>query len=97
MGRPFERLLNLGVSEQLTVRYALRRLGALRVWPARARANTEIDDVVMALIAQRRADPRLGERHDVLSLLVSARGESGEQLSGQRDPRRSDHPRAGGA
>lgn len=56
-------------------------LGALRVWPARARANTEIDDVVMALIAQRRADPRLGERHDVLSLLVSARGESGEQLS----------------
>lgn len=81
LGRPFERLLNLGVSEQLTVRYALRRLGALRVWPARARANTEIDDVVMALIAQRRADPRLGERHDVLSLLVSARGESGEQLS----------------
>ncbi len=63
------------------MRYALRRLGALRVWPARARANTEIDDVVMALIAQRRADPRLGERHDVLSLLVSARGESGEQLS----------------
>lgn len=37
--------------------------------------------LVMALIAQRRADPRLGERHDVLSLLVSARGESGEQLS----------------
>lgn len=51
LGRPFERLLNLGVSEQLTVRYALRRLGALRVWPARARANTEIDDLITLVLA----------------------------------------------
>jgi hypothetical protein len=73
LGRPFERLLNLGVSEQLTVRYALRRLGTLRVWPARDRANKEIDDVVMPLIAQRRSDPRLK--------LMCARGEDGEMLS----------------
>jgi cytochrome P450 len=81
LGRPFERLLNLGVSEQLTVRYALRHFGTLRVWPARARANREIDDVVMPLIAQRRNDPRLAEQADILALLMCARGDDGEQLS----------------
>lgn len=81
LGRPFERLLNLGVSEQLTVRYALRRAGALRVWPQRARANRAIDDVVMPLIAQRRDDPELSEQLDVLALLMCARGDGGEPLS----------------
>ncbi len=81
LGRPFERLLKLGVSEQLTVRYALRHAGTLRVWPQRARANKEINDVVMPLIAQRRSDPRLRDRSDVLGLLMGARGEDGEGLS----------------
>jgi hypothetical protein len=81
LGLPFERLLNLGVSEQLTVRYALRRLGTLRVWPARDRATKEIDDVVMPLIAQRRNDPRLNEHLDILALLMCARGEDGDILS----------------
>src|ERR1700742_3928390 len=81
LGRPFERLLNLGVSEQLTVRYALRRLGALRVWPQRSQANKAIDDVVMPLIAQRRNNPDLGSQLDVLSLLMCARGDDGEPLS----------------
>jgi cytochrome P450 len=81
LGRPFERLLNLGVSEQLTVRYALRRVGALRVWPARTQAKKEIDDVVMPLIAQRRNDPRRSEQLDILALLMCARGDEGEQLS----------------
>ncbi|MGD1169548.1 cytochrome P450 [Mycobacterium seoulense] len=81
LGGPFERLLSLGVSEELTVRYALRRLGALRVWPRRACARREIDDVVLPLIAERRNDPRLGERSDILTLLMSARGENGECLS----------------
>jgi cytochrome P450 len=81
LGRPFERLLDLGVSEQLTVRYALRHTGALRVWPQRARANREIDAVVMPLIARRRNDPRLEERLDILTLLLRARGDDGEALS----------------
>ncbi|WP_082129609.1 cytochrome P450 [Mycobacterium haemophilum] len=81
VGRPFERLLNLGVSEQLTVRYALRRLGALRVWPQRDHANREIDDVVMPLIARRRRDPRLNEQFDILALLLCARGDDGERLT----------------
>lgn len=81
LGRPFERLLNLGVSEQLTVRYALRRLGTLRVWPARARARREIDDIVMPLIARRRSDPLIDEQNDILALLIRARSENGERLS----------------
>lgn len=81
LGRPFERLLNLGVSEQLTVRYALRRAGALRVWPQRAQANKAIDDVVMPLIARRRNDPDLSQQLDVLALLMCARGDDGEPLS----------------
>ncbi|CAM4113356.1 putative bifunctional P-450/NADPH-P450 reductase 2 [Mycobacterium basiliense] len=81
LGRPFERLLNLGVSEQLTVRYALRRAGALRVWPQRARANKAINDVVMPLIALRRNDPCLGEQRDILALLLQGRGDNGERLS----------------
>ncbi|SPM39972.1 Cytochrome P450, partial [Mycobacterium numidiamassiliense] len=81
LGQPFERLLNLGVSEQLTVRYALRRAGALRVWPQRARANRAIDAVVMPLIAQRRNDPDLTRQLDVLALLMCARGDDGEPLS----------------
>jgi len=81
LGRPFERLLNLGVSEQLTVRYALRHTGALRVWPRRAQANKEIDDVVMPLIARRRNDPHLSEQLDILALLMCARGDDGEALS----------------
>lgn len=81
LGRPFERLLNLGVSEQLTIRYALRRAGALRVWPQRAQANKAIDDVVMPLIAQRRNDPDLNQQLDILALLMCARGDDEEPLS----------------
>ena len=81
LGAPFERLLNLGVSEQLTVRYALRHAGALRVWPQRSQANRDIDRAVMPLIAQRRNDPRLSERLDILALLMCARGDDGERLS----------------
>jgi len=81
LGRPFEQLLSLGVSDQLTLRYALRFTGALRVWPQRARANKEIDDVVGPLIAHRRNDPHLRERADTLALLLCARGDDGEALS----------------
>lgn len=81
LGRPFERLLNLGVSEQLTVRYALRNFGALRMWRSRSRAWSEIDGVIVPLIAQRRSDPRLDEQCDMLALLIRSRGGDGECLS----------------
>ena len=40
-----------------------------------------IDELLYAEIAERRADPTLGEREDILSLLVSARFEDGSRMS----------------
>jgi cytochrome P450 len=41
----------------------------------------EIDELLLAEIAQRRVDPQLGEREDILSLLMSARMEDGATMS----------------
>ncbi|MUL64158.1 cytochrome P450 [Mycobacterium sp. CBMA 234] len=81
IGHPFEQLLDLGTSEQVTIRYALRRVGTLKVWPELARVNAEIDSLISDLIAQRRSDPDLADRTDVLSLLVRARDDGGVGLS----------------
>ncbi|MUM17614.1 cytochrome P450 [Mycobacterium sp. CBMA 623] len=81
IGGPFERLLDLGVSEQVTLRYALRRAGALRWWPELAKVNHDIDQTVRALIRKRRTDPQLGERHHVLAVLMRATDEDGNGLS----------------
>ncbi len=41
----------------------------------------EIDELLLAEIAERRADPAHGEREDILSLLVAAHFEDGEEMS----------------
>jgi cytochrome P450 len=81
LGRPFETLLNLGVSEELTLRFALHSLGGLKHWPKLDRANREIDELVIPMIAGRRQDPGLHERTDIMSLLLTARSEDGEYLT----------------
>jgi cytochrome P450 len=43
--------------------------------------SAEIDELLFAEIAERRADPRLQEREDILSLLALARFEDGEGMS----------------
>jgi cytochrome P450 len=43
--------------------------------------SAEIDELVFAEIAERRSDPKLAERDDILSLLVQARFEDGEPMS----------------
>jgi cytochrome P450 family 135 len=45
--------------------------------------SAEIDDLLFAEIAERRADPQLGERQDILSLLALARFEDGEGMTDQ--------------
>jgi cytochrome P450 len=45
----------------------------------RHRAKT-VDEVLYAEIAERRADPALGQRDDILSMLVAARFEDGEPM-----------------
>jgi cytochrome P450 len=41
----------------------------------------EIDELLLAEIAERRSDPATAEREDILSLLVTARFEDGEEMS----------------
>lgn len=79
IGKPFDALLVLAISDETPVRYAARRLGALRFWGRLGALNRRIDDVVLPLIAARRADP--GRPAGILGMLVDARGEDGECLS----------------
>ncbi len=81
LGRPFETLLDLGCSEQLILRVALYSVGGLKRWPALDRANQAVDDLLTPMIAARRRDPGLADRTDIMSLLLSARGEDGDHLS----------------
>ena len=52
-----------------------------RAAPAAARAVRVIDRQMYAVIAARRADPRRGDRNDVLSMLLEARDEDGQLLT----------------
>ena len=79
MGRPFDELLVLAISEETAVRYAARRLGALRFWGRLNAVNRRIDELLMPLIAARRADPALDA--GILGMLVDARTEDGDCLS----------------
>lgn len=79
IGEPFDDLLVLAISEETPVRYAARRLGALRTWGRLRSTKERVDAVLLPLIAARRADP--GRDAGVLGMLVDARGEDGEGLS----------------
>ena len=61
---------------------ALRRdLGPRSPWGKVARARTRYNENIAALIRQARADPGLGERSDVLALLLGARYEDGAPIA----------------
>ena len=79
VGKPFDDLLVLAISEETPVRYAARRLGALKRWGRLASINRRVDEVLLPLIAARRADPHRAA--GILGMLVDARGEGGERLS----------------
>jgi cytochrome P450 len=81
LGRPFETLLDLGSSQQLILRVALHSIGGLKSWPALDRANQGIDDLLTPMIAARRNDSMLEHRTDIMSLLLTARGDEGEALT----------------
>ena len=63
LGVPFDDLLVLAISEETPVRYAARRLGALRLWGRLGGINRRVDEVLLPLIAARRAGPDQGGRH----------------------------------
>lgn len=79
LGEPFDELLVLAISEETPVRYAARRLGGLRFWGRLNGLNRRIDELVMPLIAARRADP--DRAPGILGMLVDARSEDGDMLS----------------
>ena len=79
IGEPFDELLVLAISEETAVRYAARRLGALRFWGRLGGINRRIDGVLLPMIAARRADP--GRPAGILGMLVDARSEDGDRLS----------------
>ena len=60
---------------------ALMRLGASGPYRAFERRLTQADDILLAEIAERRRDPALAEREDILSMLVAARFEDGDAMS----------------
>ncbi|MEX2193731.1 MAG: cytochrome P450 [Thermoleophilaceae bacterium] len=62
----------------MILRPELERVGPWRRYRALQR---RIDALLFDEIADRRADPRLGEREDVLSMLVAARDEDGGAMS----------------
>jgi cytochrome P450 len=55
--------------------------GPGRSWTPAARTRDRIYASLYALIRERRADPRVSEREDVLSMLIGARDENGEPMT----------------
>jgi cytochrome P450 family 135 len=76
------RLLGGTASPVLQFRVLLsRRLGRGDPLAALRELVVEIDELLLAEIAERRADPAAVERGDILSLLVAARFEDGAEMS----------------
>ena len=75
-------LLAQTTSPLLQLRVLLaRRFGGPDPLKALKRRNAEIGELLSAEVAERRADPNLGSREDILSMLVAARFEDGESMS----------------
>jgi cytochrome P450 len=69
-------------SPRLQVRVlAARRFGRADPMAELRRKSKPVDDLLQAEVAERRADPALAERTDVLSMLVAARFDDGERMS----------------
>jgi cytochrome P450 family 135 len=60
---------------------ASRRFGRWGPWRTFQKTLDSVDGVIQEEIAARRADPDLAEREDILSMLIVARFEDGEQMS----------------
>jgi cytochrome P450 len=60
---------------------ALRRPSMERPTGAIGRALDHLDEVIYEELARRRAQPDLAERNDILSLLMQARDEDGEEMT----------------
>jgi cytochrome P450 len=69
------------ISPLAIVLVALRRPSMERPTGAIGRALDHLDEVIYEELARRRAQPDLAERNDILSLLMQARDEDGEEMT----------------
>jgi cytochrome P450 len=60
---------------------ALRRIGGRRPWARFEQQLREVDELLLAEIAEHRRLPDLDERDDILSMLIQAHFEDGEEMS----------------
>ncbi|MFI0406669.1 cytochrome P450 [Actinomadura sp. 3N508] len=76
---PIRALLRAGMSQRTAVRFALRRAGAMRVWPAFHQARAACGALVQQEIDRRRQCGDLGD--DILGVLMKARTPQGARLT----------------
>jgi cytochrome P450 len=67
-------LLKTATSGQIAIRFALRSVGAMRLWPRYQRELQTCERLIFDEIARRRRHPEL-EHNDVIDLLLRAEGE----------------------
>jgi cytochrome P450 len=80
LGTMLRRLLAMG-SSWLVLPWMQRDLGPLSPWGRFVRLKADIDRFLVEEIRDRRREPSLGEREDVLSQLLQARDEDGNSLT----------------
>jgi cytochrome P450 len=78
-----QRWLYMLASPAAMVPFLRNNFGPVKPWSPLARMRDRVDTALYELISERRADPRLSEREDVLSMLIGARDENGEPMTDQ--------------
>ena len=76
-----QRWLHMLASPAAMVPFIRENFGPGRAWSPLARTRDRIYASLYALIAERRTDPHVDERDDVLSMLIGARDENGEPMT----------------
>jgi cytochrome P450 len=78
-----QRWLDMLAAPTSMVPFLRENFGPNRPWSPAHWIRNQIDKALYALIAERRADPRIAEREDVLSMLIQARDEDGQAMTDQ--------------
>jgi cytochrome P450 len=79
--RQIQRWLAMLASPAAMVPFLRDNFGPVKPWSPLARVRDRIDKSLYELIAERRADPNVAEREDVLSMLIGARDEHDEPMT----------------
>jgi cytochrome P450 len=81
--KDIKRWLKMLASPAAMVPFIRDNFGPVKPWSPLARMRDRVDRSLYELIAERRADPAVAEREDVLSMLIGARDENGEPMTDQ--------------